>query len=71
MRLSILHIVEAILNRLGLNKPEHSDSSMRNKQKFKFRLGMLKTIETPDLYSSFVEDVNETKNELATIRMTQ
>lgn len=49
MKLSVLHIVEAILTKLGMIRPSQLEGQ-KNKPKFKFRVGMFKTIETPDLY---------------------
>jgi hypothetical protein len=61
MRLSILHVVEAILNRLGITKGDTGDQSTKKRHKFKFRVGMFKPVEMDDLYSSFVEDVKDTR----------
>ncbi len=50
MRVRILQIVEAILNKLGLAKIELLNGEVkRPKPKFKFRMGMFRNLEQIDL----------------------
>jgi hypothetical protein len=62
MRMSILHVVEAVLTKLGLFNLPLSDEA-RKKPKFKFRVGMFKAIDNFDMHESFMEEVTTAKVE--------
>lgn len=70
MRMSILHVVEAVLNKLGLFNLRLGEDA-RRKPKFKFRVGMFKAIEDFDLHESFAEEVGSAQVELEKARTTQ